>query len=90
MGGTSSLAVLAATAAFHATHAVLPTVLAALAVELTTFSIARTIIGYIKGKRRQQLEQLRVHLEVGRARLDRLGDANALTRAELRRQRDAR
>jgi serine/threonine-protein kinase len=63
VGGTASLAVMAATTVFHATHAILPTVAAAIAVELTTFSIARTIIGFIKGKRRRQLETLRAQLE---------------------------
>ena len=63
VGGTSSLAVWAATAAFHTTHLWLPTIAAALAVELTTFSIARTAIGMVKGKRRLQLENLRHQLE---------------------------
>lgn len=63
VGGTASLSVLAATKVFHATHAVLPTVLAAVAVELTTFSIARTILGFNKGKRERQLAALRAQLE---------------------------
>ncbi|MDQ2767955.1 MAG: serine/threonine protein kinase [Gemmatimonadota bacterium] len=63
VGGTSSLAVWAATSAFHATHAIVPTVLAAIAVELTTFSIARTILGLVKGKRERQLTALRAQLE---------------------------
>ena len=63
VGGTSSTAVWAAMAAWRATHAVVPTVLAAIAVPLTTFSIARTIIGFIKGKRERQLATLRAQLE---------------------------
>ena len=63
VGGTSSMAVWAATSAFRATHAILPTVLAAVAVELTTFSIARTILGFTKGKRERQLAALRAQLE---------------------------
>jgi hypothetical protein len=63
VGGTSSMAVWAATSAWRATHAVVPTVLAAIAVELTTFSIARTIIGFVKRKRERQLATLRAQLE---------------------------
>ncbi|MBA2683323.1 MAG: serine/threonine protein kinase [Gemmatimonadaceae bacterium] len=63
VGGTSSLAVLAFVSVGQATHWWLPGLAAGLAVELTTFSIARTIIGMIKGKRRRQLEGLRQTLE---------------------------
>ena len=63
VGGTSSLAVMAFVNVQHATHAIMPAALAALAVELTTFSIARTIIGLIKGKRERQLATLRTQLE---------------------------
>jgi hypothetical protein len=63
VGGTSSMAVLAFVNVQRATHAILPAVLAALAVELTTFSIARTIMGFIKGKRERQLAILRAQLE---------------------------
>ena len=37
--------------------------LAAIAVELTTFAIARTIVGYIKNTRTKQLERLRTEVE---------------------------
>ncbi|HMI57176.1 MAG TPA: hypothetical protein VK511_03960, partial [Gemmatimonadaceae bacterium] len=63
VGGTSSLAVWAATQAFRSTHAVLPTIAAAIAVELTTFSIARTILGFAKRRRGRQLATLRARLE---------------------------
>ncbi|HEV7703412.1 MAG TPA: serine/threonine-protein kinase, partial [Gemmatimonadaceae bacterium] len=63
VGGTSSMAVWAATSAWRATHAVVPTVLAAIAVELTTFSIARTIIGFVKRKRARELAALRAAIE---------------------------
>ena len=63
IGGTSSLAVLAFVNVWQATHSVAASAAAALGVELTTFSIARTIIGVVKGKRHAQLERLRVRLE---------------------------
>ena len=63
IGGTSSLAVLAFVKVWQATNSLAASVAAALGVELTTFSIARTIIGVVKGKRHAQLERLRVRLE---------------------------
>ncbi|MEO6209004.1 MAG: serine/threonine-protein kinase [Gemmatimonadaceae bacterium] len=63
VGGTSSLAVLAFASVAQATHWWLPALAAGLAVELTTFGIARTAIGIVKGKRRKQLEVLRRQLE---------------------------
>ncbi|MEO8881746.1 MAG: serine/threonine-protein kinase [Gemmatimonadaceae bacterium] len=63
VGGTSSLAVFAFASVAQATHWWLPALAAGLAVELTTFGIARTVIGIVKAKRRRQLENLRQHLE---------------------------
>jgi len=63
VGGTASLAVLAFVSVERTTHSIWPSILAAIAFELTTFSLARTIIGVIKGKRERQLATLRVQLE---------------------------
>lgn len=63
VGGTSSVAVFAASAAATATHSWVAAVAAGLAVELTTFSIARSIMGAIKNKRVKQLARLRQELE---------------------------
>jgi eukaryotic-like serine/threonine-protein kinase len=63
VGGTASLAVLAASTAIGSTHSWVAGAAAALAVELTTFSIARTIIGIVKSKRLRQLDELRTQLE---------------------------
>ncbi|MBK5188374.1 MAG: hypothetical protein JJD97_09005 [Gemmatimonadaceae bacterium] len=54
---------LAFASAMNATHSWVAGAAALVAVELTTFSIARTIVGMIKGKRRTQLEALRRQLE---------------------------
>ena len=63
VGGTSSMAVLAGNAAWAATHSWIAAVAAGLAVELTTFSIARTILGLVKNKRAKQLVRLREEVE---------------------------
>jgi serine/threonine protein kinase len=63
MGGPSGLSVFAATRAFAATHSWIAAVAAGLAFELTTFSIARTILGVVKNKRAKQLARLRTELE---------------------------
>ena len=63
VGGTSSMAVLAATSVAHATGSIAAAIAAGVAVELTTFGIARTIIGYIKAARVKQLARLRTELE---------------------------
>lgn len=63
VGGTSSLALFVATATATATHSWVAAVAAGLAVELTTFSIARTIMGMVKNKRVKQLARLRQELE---------------------------
>ncbi len=63
VGGTASLGVLACVSAFNATHSVVAGIGAGLLVELTTFSIARTIIGKIKRTRQRQIANLRGQLE---------------------------
>jgi predicted Ser/Thr protein kinase len=63
VGGTSSLSILAATGAQTASHSWVLAVAAGLAVELTTFTIARTILGIVKNKRMKELQRLREEVE---------------------------
>jgi predicted Ser/Thr protein kinase len=63
VGGTSGLLALAFTLAFNATHSVVAGAAAAATGLLSTFSIARTILGSVKGARERQLAALRDELE---------------------------
>ncbi len=63
IGGTSGLLVLAFTLAMNATHSAVAGAAAAATCLLTTFSIARTILGSVKGARVKQLSGLRAELE---------------------------
>jgi len=62
VGGTSSMGVLAFVKVMAATHSIVASAAATAAVLLTTFSVARTIIGRIKGARAKQLAGLREEL----------------------------
>jgi eukaryotic-like serine/threonine-protein kinase len=62
VGGTSSLSVLAFVQVMGATHSVLASAAAAAGVLLSTFSVARTILGSVKGGRAKQLTGLRDEL----------------------------
>ena len=64
VGGTSSLTVLAFKLAWEASHSVLLGSCAAVALVLSTYGIARTILGFVKGKRQRQIASLRQRLEV--------------------------
>ncbi len=63
VGGTASLSVLAFTQTLHATHSAVAGAAAAAAALLSTFSIARTIFGSVKGGREKQLAAMREELE---------------------------
>ena len=63
MGGTSSLSVLAAVQVMAATHSVIASAAASVGALATTFTIARTILGKVKGGRSTQLARLRDELE---------------------------
>jgi hypothetical protein len=63
VGGTASLSALAFTLTMHATHSTVAGAAAAAASLLSTFSIARTILGSIKDARAKQLAALRDELE---------------------------
>ena len=63
VGGTSSLAVFAGTAAFSATHSVAAGIAGGALALLTSFSIARTILGTMKSRRKSQIMRLRELLE---------------------------
>ena len=63
VGGTSSLSVLAFVQVFGATHSILASIATSTAALLTTFSIARTILGSVKNARTKQIAGLRDELE---------------------------
>ena len=63
IGGTSGLLVLAFTLAMNATHSAVAGAAAAATCLLTTFSIARTILGSVKSARVKQPAGLRAELE---------------------------
>jgi hypothetical protein len=62
VGGTSSMGVLAFVQVMGATHSVVASAAATAAVLLSTFSVARTILGKVKGGRAKQLARLRDEL----------------------------
>ena len=62
VGGTSSLSVLAFVQVMSATHSLVASAAATAAVLLSTFSVARTILGSVKGSRAKQLANLRDEL----------------------------
>jgi len=62
VGGTSSLSVFAFVQTFRATHSIVASVAASVGVLLSTFSLARTILGSVKKARRKQLVELREEL----------------------------
>jgi hypothetical protein len=62
VGGTSSLSVLAFVQTFAATHSVIVASAATVGVLACTFSVARTILGSVKGSRVRQLAKLRDEL----------------------------
>ena len=62
VGGTSSLGVLAFVQVMAATHSIAASAAASAGVLLSTFSIARTILGSVKGSRAKQLAGLREEL----------------------------
>ena len=62
VGGTSSLGALAFVQVMGATHSILASAAATAGVLLSTFSVARTILGSVKGGRAKQLARLRDEL----------------------------
>jgi eukaryotic-like serine/threonine-protein kinase len=62
VGGTSSLGALAFVQVMAATHSIVASVAATAGVLLSTFSLARTILGSLKGSRAKQLAGLREEL----------------------------
>ncbi|MEP7064980.1 MAG: serine/threonine-protein kinase [Gemmatimonadota bacterium] len=62
VGGTSSVGVLAFIKVMAATHSIFASAAASAGVLLTTFSVARTILGSVKGSRASQLAKLRDEL----------------------------
>jgi hypothetical protein len=62
-GASGGLGSLAAVSAFHATNSAIAAIGAAGLVLLSTFSLARTILGSIKSGRARQLAELRADLE---------------------------
>jgi hypothetical protein len=62
VGGTSSLSVLAFVQVMGATHSIVASAAATAGVLLSTFSVARTILGRLKGGRAKQLAGLRDEL----------------------------